>query len=95
MLTFEWDDAKSESNLAKHGIAFDEAGRIFDDPGYVLLLDRVVEGEVRWHAIGFVRGTLITVVHNHPDPENHDRIRIISARHATGAERRLNDEENA
>jgi uncharacterized protein len=85
---------ENQSNLAKHGVGFDEAGRVFDDPGHVLLLDRVVEGEVRWHAIGFVRATLLTVIHNHPDPENDDRIRIISARRATGAERKLYDEEN-
>ncbi len=39
-LEFEWDAAKGEANLRKHGVAFDEAitaffdpvARIFDDP---------------------------------------------------------------
>jgi uncharacterized DUF497 family protein len=29
---FEWDEKKSDSNLAKHGIAFDEAREVFDEP---------------------------------------------------------------
>jgi uncharacterized DUF497 family protein len=33
--TFEWDDAKAASNLAKHDIAFSEAIRVFRDPAYV------------------------------------------------------------
>lgn len=29
---FEWDDAKAESNLAKHGVSFPEAATGFADP---------------------------------------------------------------
>jgi uncharacterized DUF497 family protein len=29
---FEWDDAKAESNLKKHGVSFDEAVTVFADP---------------------------------------------------------------
>jgi uncharacterized protein len=61
----------------------------------VLVVDRVVDDEVRWHATGFVRGTLITPVHCYPNPENEDQVRIISARHATASEWRLYDTENA
>ncbi|WP_281004821.1 BrnT family toxin [Mesorhizobium hawassense] len=31
MLEFEWDDEKAASNLAKHGVAFSDAKRLFDD----------------------------------------------------------------
>jgi len=29
---FEWDDAKAETNLKKHGVTFEEASTVFDDP---------------------------------------------------------------
>ena len=29
---FEWDDSKALSNVAKHGISFDEATTAFSDP---------------------------------------------------------------
>ncbi|WP_292317723.1 BrnT family toxin [Mesorhizobium sp.] len=31
MLEFEWDDGKAASNLAKHGVVFADAKRLFDD----------------------------------------------------------------
>ena len=31
-LTFEWDDEKSRENIRKHGVAFDEARTVFNDP---------------------------------------------------------------
>ena len=35
---FEWDEAKAESNLGKHGIAFEAACSVFDD---AFALDRI------------------------------------------------------
>jgi uncharacterized protein len=29
---FEWDDGKSESNIRKHGVNFEEAQTVFRDP---------------------------------------------------------------
>ena len=34
-MTFEWDEAKAAANLAKHGVSFDDAKTVFDDPLYV------------------------------------------------------------
>ena len=31
MTLFEWDEAKAESNLKKHGVSFREAMTVFDD----------------------------------------------------------------
>ena len=31
-LTFEWDEEKSKRNFKKHGITFDEAKTVFNDP---------------------------------------------------------------
>jgi uncharacterized DUF497 family protein len=52
---FEWDESKNRANVAKHGIGFDEARRIFSDPHVIIREDRVVEGEERLHALGLCR----------------------------------------
>lgn len=36
---FEWDDAKAASNAAKHGVRFEVAVHVFDDPMRVDLAD--------------------------------------------------------
>jgi uncharacterized DUF497 family protein len=59
---FEWDRGKNRANIAKHGIGFDEARRVFGDPHVIVLEDRVVEGEQRLHALGYV-GRVLLVVH--------------------------------
>lgn len=34
--TFVWDPATAAQNLEKHGVAFEEAATVFDDPLFVL-----------------------------------------------------------
>ena len=87
-MRFEWDDAKDEINQKKHGVAFEVASRVFADPNVLEYIERVVEGEERWHAIGFASGTVLflTVVHTHVGDKV---VRIISAREATSRERKL------
>ncbi|MBO9559179.1 MAG: BrnT family toxin [Caulobacter sp.] len=88
-MSFEWDPEKARLNLAKHGVSFEFATRVWHDPNYALLLDRVVDGEQRWHAIGLVDGTMILlVVHTYPAGDDEDHVRIISARKATPSETR-------
>ena len=63
-MRFEWDTKKSRINPTKHnGLDFVTAARVFDDPKVVLLRDRIVDGEERWHAIGAVSAALLLVVH--------------------------------
>ena len=78
----EWDAEKDRLNLRKHGVSFDVAARVFDDPGYLLVEDRVDEtGEMRWHAVGFVDTVLLLVVHVYRTTLYGEEIlRIISAR---------------
>jgi uncharacterized DUF497 family protein len=38
-IEFEWDQNKAASNLLKHGVSFDEAKTVFDDPLYVDFYD--------------------------------------------------------
>lgn len=85
---FEWDEGKNRANIAKHRVGFDEARRVFSDPHVIIREDRVVEGEERLHAIGYVERVLL-VVHT---VREGAIIRIVSARKATPAERRLYEE---
>ena len=82
MAEFEWDPAKNDANLAKHGIDFPTAARVFDGPILRVAPDR--ESERRWLVIGAVSGREIVVVYT----ERAERIRIISARRARTNERR-------
>ncbi|HEV2424159.1 MAG TPA: BrnT family toxin [Terriglobia bacterium] len=70
---------------------FETAARVFDDPEVIVMRDRVVEGEERWHAIGAVSAALLLVVHvYHEDrSDGEEIIRIISAREADQRERRI------
>jgi uncharacterized DUF497 family protein len=88
---FEWDETKNRGNIAKHGIGFDEARRVFSDPNVIIREDRVIEGEERLHAIGYVDRVLL-VVHTVREEGLGAIIRIISARKATRSERRLYEE---
>ena len=88
---FEWDESKNRANIAKHGVGFDEARRVFSDPHVIIREDRVVEGEERLHALGYVERVLL-VVHTVREDGLGAIIRIVSARKATPAERKLYEE---
>jgi uncharacterized DUF497 family protein len=88
---FEWDDSKSRANIAKHGVGFEEARRVFGDPHIMIREDRVVEGEERLHALGYVERVLL-VVHTVREEGLGAIIRIVSARKAMPAERELYEE---
>ena len=84
---FEWDENKARKNLAKHHVSFAQAARIFDDPPLITYPDRVVDGELRWHALGMAGGiVLLLVVHTLREHNGAETIRIISARKATKTE---------
>lgn len=95
-MTFEWDTAKAAANLAKHGVSFELAREVWDDPLHVILPDRIEDGEPRWHAIGLVGAmAVLLVVHVYPRADDEERIRIVSARKATAQERRRYEQEDA
>lgn len=93
-MRFEWDEAKNEINRKKHGISFDTATRVFDDPKVVQYIERIEDGEERWHAIGYVAGSLLllTVVHTWSEIGAEEVVRIVSARRASNPERKRYDE---
>lgn len=82
-LSFEWDPAKAESNLSKHGVSFEEAkevfydlhARVIDDPAHSI-------DEERFVILGLsAKADVLTVCHCYRSAESV--IRIISARKAT------------
>jgi uncharacterized DUF497 family protein len=87
MTVFEWDNAKAILNWRKHGITFETAQAIFDDPYAFTELDRIVGGEERWQTIGLIGATAILIVAHTIGGGPIERIRIISARRATRQER--------
>ena len=85
MADFEWDPEKNRRNVAKHGISFAEAAAIFDGP-VLTAEDEGEYDEIRERSYGLLRGVvLVCVVHT----LRNGKIRIISARKATKAERTL------
>lgn len=95
-MRFEWDPEKARSNLAKHGIPFDVAERIFDDPLAITEMDRVIDGEERWRTIGRVgAATILFVAHTWLDEDGDIHIRIISARKANRLEVKAYDQQDS
>ena len=89
MLRFEWDGAKNRSNKKKHGVDFETAQEVFEDPRCVNFVDRVVGNEQRWIAIGRAGAVLLIVAHTYFEDAGNETIRMISARPATVHERKL------
>jgi len=90
-LRFEWDEEKSISNLQKHGVSFEEAKEVFEDPFHISKLDhRFNYFEERWITLGSTKKDKILVVANMFFDENGEEIiRIISARKANQKERKF------
>jgi hypothetical protein len=84
-LRFEWDSRKARTNLAKHGVAFEEASTIFGDPLSLTIPDPEHSlAEQRYITLGKAfNGKLLVVVHT----DRGDNIRIVSARRASRRER--------
>ena len=62
-MTFKWGEGKATANVAKHGIRFDYAARVFLDPYRVEMLDdREEYGEVRYKTIGMVESRVLVVI---------------------------------
>jgi uncharacterized DUF497 family protein len=84
-MRFEWDEEKNVANRGKHGISFEEARTIFDDPLYVDFYDPGHSREEhRFIIIGqSSQGRLLIASYT----EHDDTIRLISARELTPTER--------
>jgi hypothetical protein len=89
-ISFEWDRNKAKTNLAKHGVSFEEAATVFADAlSLTIPVPAHSQGEDRWVLLGWSHHTkLLVVVHT----ERGDNIRIISARRASRRERKQYEE---
>jgi uncharacterized DUF497 family protein len=90
-IRYEWNTDKSRGNRKKHGVAFEAAAKVFNDPFLLLTKDRIEEGEQRWQAIGAAEAAILLVVHAYRMESEHGEeeiTRIISARPANKSERR-------
>jgi uncharacterized protein len=82
-MEFEWDEAKAQANLDKHGVAFRVAAVMFDGrPVLMLRSDR--DGEVRFRTIAVIGGTGFTVIWT----PRGNIIRVMSIRRARANEER-------
>ena len=87
-IEFQWDEDKAQSNLLKHGIAFEEAAEVFFDP-FHQTGDASTDDEQRDFIVGYsLLQRILLVVY----VERDQRTRIISARRATRHERKLYEE---
>jgi uncharacterized DUF497 family protein len=87
---FDWNRVKAAENLAKHGVSFEEAATVFEDP-------LSASGSDPDHSIDEERfivfgvsgiGRLLAIAYT----ERGDTIRIISARRVTPRERTIYEE---
>jgi uncharacterized DUF497 family protein len=86
-MRLEWDSAKNDENLEKHGVSFDEASKLLSSTADCMeVFDHAhSDEEDRFVAIGPIARGIIVVVFTERD---EGTIRIISARAATRGERR-------
>jgi uncharacterized protein len=87
MINFEWDENKNEQNRKKHGVWFEEAQQVFDDPNAILYFDKdhSTSKEERFILLGLSSNVRVLVV-VHCERDHGKSIRIISARKATKKE---------
>lgn len=85
-MEFEWNATKAQINLRKHGVAFAQAARVFNDLARVEMPDAFEDrAEERWLAIGRVEPYILTVVFT----QRGHVTRLISARKAERHEQRI------
>ncbi len=76
---YEWDEAKRQSNIQKHGIDFVGIEKVFAGKTVTIQDDRFDYGEPRFITLGLLSGRLVVIAHT----ETNEVIRIISVRKAT------------
>jgi uncharacterized DUF497 family protein len=90
-MLFDWDEEKARSNFIKHGVSFDEATSVFDDPLFLTFADPQHSlNEQRFLIMGeSAKGRLLVVSYT----DRAAKTRLISARLATRKERKAYESE--
>ena len=89
-----WDPAKDAANRRDHGLGFETATLVFDDP-LAATVEDPYPYEQRWRTVGMVGAVVLMVVHTWPERNvdtGNEVGRIISARKATSRERNAYEE---
>ena len=91
---FDWDPIKNRENLRKHGVRFEAASLIFEDPWILSRKDiSHDDAEERYNALGEIAsGVILFVVFTLRQRDEGEITRLISARAASALERRAYDE---
>ena len=84
-MRFTWHEDKRQITLARRGLDFADAARVFDGPTFTFEDDRRDYGEQRWVTLGLLLEKVVVLVHT----EAEDEIRIISMREAEKDEQLL------
>jgi uncharacterized DUF497 family protein len=82
VVRLSWDESKRQANLAKHGLDFADAEKVFAGPMALLEDTRNDYGEQRMIGVGLLDGLVVLIVH----VESDETIRIISMRKADDKE---------
>ena len=75
-MIFEWDPYKAEANVRKHGVSFEVAATVFDDPLHLSILDSKSSiKEERWVTIGQAADhRVVLVVHTYRTQKGDEEI---------------------
>ncbi len=84
-MKFTWDEKKRKTNLAKHGLDFTDAKRVFTGATFTFNDDRFDYGEQRYITMGILKGFVVVIAHT----ETAEVIRIISMRKANKHEQKI------
>ncbi len=86
-LARNWNDVKNEINQRRHGISFETAWLVFDDPFAVTVEDYVDDnGEMRYQTLGLIEGVMIFVAHVLRVIDGDEEPWLINARKAVNYE---------
>ncbi len=84
-MKYEWDEAKNQKNIVKHGLNFEDAEQVFSSPCVTFEDDRFAYGEERFITLGLLAGRLVVIAHA---PRN-EGTRIISMRKGNRREQKI------
>jgi uncharacterized DUF497 family protein len=91
-MRFDWDEGKNRINKVKHGVSFETAIHVFEDPYHKTVLSGIENGEYRWRTFGHVAVVVLLMVAHTFIEAPEEVVRIVSARKATRKERALYEE---
>ena len=84
-MEYEWDKAKNQKNLTKHGLKFEDAEQVFSGPCVTFEDDRFDYGEQRLVTLGLLARRLVVIAHSPRD----EGTRIISMRKGNRREQEI------